>query len=193
MVVEGSRRTGRRPWPPTSTRSLQPSRPPPPLTLPSIQHDETLMDTSGYDLKAWQAYYENQGYDMATSSTYAAYAMQQAAAAAYAPAASSSSSTAAAYGVRPSPYLRALGAIPFAELWADPALRPPRPPLCLQYPTQAGYTPAPAGWDSDPNQQLPYGSVAGAPGQPEPTEGASKFTGKRTTVIRKGGGKMWDE
>lgn len=59
------------------------------------------MDTSGYDVKAWQAYYESQGYDAATASSYAYYALQQAQAASTSTAAASSSS--AAYGVRSSP------------------------------------------------------------------------------------------
>lgn len=55
------------------------------------------MDTSSYDLQAWQAYYENQGYDAATSQSYAYYALQQAQAAAVSATASTST---AAYGVR---------------------------------------------------------------------------------------------
>lgn len=57
-----------------------------------------VMDTGSYDLQAWQTYYESQGYDAATSASYAYYALQQAQAAAVSATASTS---AAAYGVRP--------------------------------------------------------------------------------------------
>lgn len=73
----------------------------PPLSLRAYHSPiSPSMDTSGYDVKAWQAYYESQGYDAATASSYAYYALQQAQAASTSTAAASSSS--AAYGVRSS-------------------------------------------------------------------------------------------
>lgn len=45
-------------------------------------------------------------------------------------------------------------------------------------------------WDPEAAQQsLAYGPGGAAATQPE----GGKVKGKRTTVIRKGGGKMWDE
>ena len=138
---------------------------------------DNLMDTSGYDLQAWTAYYESQGYDSATSASYAYYALQQAQAAAVSATASTSAS---AYGVRPClffPSVEGLAWLTSCCYWTS----------LPQYTAPSSYAPAPSGlFDGEP-------TLGGAGGQPAQEGGGGKVKGKRTTVIRKGGGKMWDE